>query len=249
MYIPVSDLKMFWQVAPKSVLHVGAHKAEECEQYEENGWIGEGNRRAIWVEAQKDLAWNLRQALPQERHIVENFAVWHTDDVSITLNIASSSQSSSILDFDEHRLKYPTIEMIGREIVTTKRLDTIIKESGLEPDFLNLDIQGAELIAIQSLGASIANIRWIYTEVNFTQLYAQNALIHEIDEYLQFYGFRRVVTHRVPGAGWGDALYIRRGIRRGGSKGIFKGWQIKFSNLYSEKKIELRNFVKNVLDQ
>jgi hypothetical protein len=46
----------------------------------------------------------------------------------------------------------------------------------------------------------------------------------DIDNYLALYGFKRIATHWLTGAGWGDALYIREGI-------ILK--KLKFMNQYS----------------
>lgn len=242
MYISVKLLDKVWKVAPQSILHVGAHHAEEYEEYKKHDWIGVGKRKAIWVEAQKNLALTLSNRLPEDRNWISNYAVWHTDSLEINLNIASNSQSSSLFDFEKHLLKYPNIQMIGTERVITRRLDSILNDSGLDPDFLNLDIQGAELVAIKSLGEKVSNFKWIYTEVNFTSLYKQTPLIHEIDEYLSLHGFKRVVTYRVAGAGWGDALYIREGINFGGMNARFAAWNIRARNNMQYVNIILRQF-------
>ena len=216
MYISVKLLTKVWKINPQSIIHVGAHNAEEYDEYERYNWIGTDNRRAIWVEAQKNLALNLRKRLPVDRNIISNFAVWHTDFLKLDLNIASSSQSSSLFDFDEHLIEYPMIQMISTEEVSTRRLDSIINESHLNPDFLNLDVQGAELVALQSLGDKIKKFKWIYTEVNFKSLYKNTPLVGDLDEYLSTHEFKRIATYRVSDAGWGDALYIKKGNYSGG---------------------------------
>jgi FkbM family methyltransferase len=249
MYISVSKLKNVWKVSPEAILHVGAHQAEEYEDYLRHGWIGGGAKRAIWVEAQSGLSKLLREKLPLDMNEVLNFAIWHEDSLQMDLNIASNSQSSSLFEFEDHTERYPTIKMIGTETVTTRRLDSILNSSETRPDFLNLDIQGAELIALQSLGAKIDNFKWVYTEVNFTNLYAKNPLIGEIDRYLQNFNFKRVVTHRVPDAGWGDALYIRRGVENGGLKAKVAAAQIHLIYLYAVSINFLKQTIKNSLFQ
>ena len=46
MYITVSELSKYWNIAPTGVLHVGAHLGEEASDYEKFGWAP-----VIWVEA------------------------------------------------------------------------------------------------------------------------------------------------------------------------------------------------------
>ena len=74
-------------------------------------------------------------------------------------------------------------------------------------NFLNLDIQGAELLALKGFGDLLVGIDYIYTEVNETDIYKDCALIGEIDQYLS--DFERVETAMTEFK-WGDALYRRK---------------------------------------
>ena len=38
--------------------------------------------------------------------------------------------------------------------------------------------------------------------------------VQDIDNYLRSYGFKRIATYWLPGAGWGDALYVKKGITK-----------------------------------
>ena len=49
---------------------------------------------------------------------------------------------------------------------------------------------------------------YVYSEVNFEDVYLGCANISEIDSYLAKYNFRRVATINT-GCGWGDALYAK----------------------------------------
>jgi len=212
MYITVKNLSTLWRVNPSSIMHVGAHLAEEYQEYKDQNWIDKFSKRAIWVEAQPDLASKLQESLDKSENLVYNFAVWEENGKSLEFNIANNSQSSSLFELSKHAEIYPQIKYVERIMVETVRLETLLGMTELEPDFLNLDIQGAELIALKSLGSRIDNFKWIYTEVNYEELYAGCALISEMDSYLEVHQFKRVFAVRRPHANWGDALYIRRDL-------------------------------------
>ena len=65
MLIPVEILSRVWKIKPSGVLHVGAHEAEELEDYEEFQW---GN--VTWGEAQPNKAKALKERLVNSRHSV-----------------------------------------------------------------------------------------------------------------------------------------------------------------------------------
>ncbi len=212
MYITASELSKFWKVNPGSILHVGAHRGEEHKEYKDQSWVGPHHRKAIWVEAQPKLANQLKRTLDPNENLIFNYAVWDQDDCELTFNISNNSQSSSLLQLAKHKQIYPEVEYVESIKVSTIRLDTLLSGTTLKPDFLNLDIQGSELTALKSLGQQISGFKWIYTEVNFEELYEDSGLIFQIDSYLKDRNYRRVFTVRRAGAGWGDALYIRNDI-------------------------------------
>ena len=203
MFLPVSELQSDWNVSANGVLHVGAHEGEEANQYEGACWTP-----VTWIEAQPDLAKNLQSKLNPRVHKVINAAVFDQNDVEISLHISSNSQSSSLLQFGTHKLDYPEITMIKSLTVTTKRIDALIDKANM-PNFINLDIQGVELKALEGLGALIASVKYIYTEVNRLNVYENCANIHEVDYFLKLQGFKRATTRWQWLEGWGDALYVR----------------------------------------
>lgn len=203
MFIPVSELQSDWNVSANGVLHVGAHEGEEADQYEGACWTP-----VTWIEAQPDLAKNLQSKLNPWVHKVINAAVFDQNDVEILLHISSNSQSSSLLQFGTHKLDYPEITMVESITVTTKRIDALIDKANM-PNFINLDIQGVELKALESLGELIASVKYIYTEVNRLNVYENCANINDIDYFLKLQGFKRATTRWQWLEGWGDALYLR----------------------------------------
>jgi valyl-tRNA synthetase len=96
--------------------------------------------------------------------------------------------------------------------VKSSRIDTLIKENSIniqDYDFVNIDIQGAELLALKGFGDCLRSVKYIYTEVNTNFLYKDCALVSQIDEYLEKYEFKRVATAMTKYE-WGDALYIKQ---------------------------------------
>ncbi len=212
MYIPVGVMEKYWGIHPNSIIHVGAHLAEEHFEYKKFNWIGTESRKAIWVEAQTRLVDTLKHTLDQEENLIYNFAIWSEDKKEVSLNISNNTQSSSLFKLSKHKQIYPEIEFVETITIPTIRLDTLLELDGLSPDFINLDIQGAELIALKSLGDKIFDFKWIYTEVNYEELYEGCSLISEIDDFLKVKKFKRVFAVKRAGAGWGDALYIRKDL-------------------------------------
>jgi hypothetical protein len=135
------------------------------------------------------------------------------DDELLSFNISSNSQSSSLLNFGTHSINHPEVLVSERVNVKTKKLETILQGKDV-PDFINLDIQGVELRALKSLGDLINQVEVIYTEVNKRQVYENCDLIQDVDGYLKKYGFRRIDTRWKIEAGWGDALYVNKKIKR-----------------------------------
>ena len=86
----------------------------------------------------------------------------------------------------------------------------IICKYDIDYNFLNLDIQGAELKALKGMEEYLDKVDYIYTEVNEDYVYKGCALVSELDEFLGKYGFTRVETSWAGNCKWGDAFYIKK---------------------------------------
>lgn len=208
MLISVEELVRNWAIRPSGVVHVGAHLGEEANAYISFNWVP-----VFWLEAQPELAKQLRERLPSQEHKVIQAAVWNVNDSVLNLHLASNSQSSSLLEFGSHSTDYPDITYTDVFPVLTKRLDALITPKEM-PNFINIDIQGVEMQAIEGLGDLIENLDYIFVEVNRREVYVNCTKVWELDEYLMRRDFKRVVTRWYFKQGWGDALYVRNTKRK-----------------------------------
>ena len=112
-------------------------------------------------------------------------------------------------------------ELVNVEGIQTETLDHYCQESGLWPDFLSMDIQGAEFEVLKGGGQALSRLLGIVTEVEFRQIYRGQALFADIAAHLAAQGFQ-FITLYVPQY-WklrpgdtlkvltvGEALFLRR---------------------------------------
>ena len=201
MLFPLSVCVQTYGVKITGVLHVGAHAGEENDSY-----LAEGVQQSsiYWVEAIPELCTALSKRLPNVIQGVVSDAVG-----PVEFKITNNFQSSSILDLKTHLVEHPHVHVIKTVTATTVQLDTLVEQHAIKADFLNMDIQGAELKCLKGFERNLGMINAIYAEVNEKELYAGCALLPEMDSWLSERGFVRVHTHMTP-HGWGDALYVRR---------------------------------------
>jgi FkbM family methyltransferase len=198
-------MKKRFNVNPKRVLHGGAHMAEELESYAECEFSPGGT---VWVEANPVLANELSARLEASNNVVMHVALWSKSDLVMDFHETSNSQSASLLKLGTHSDNFPDIVQTGTISVKTKRIDELPCDlSGV--DFINLDIQGAELEAIKGAERILGQIKWIYTEVNKAEVYVGCAKVWEIDEYLKTFGYSRIATRWSFQDDFGDALYSK----------------------------------------
>jgi hypothetical protein len=112
------------------------------------------------------------------------------------------------LEFGSHKKSYPDITTKGQVKLKTVRLDKFCQNKMEGINFVNLDIQGAELMALRGMGNLLDNVDYIYLEVNLIHVYKGGTRLHQLDYFLGKKGFLRVEM-KMTKAHWGDAFYIK----------------------------------------
>jgi FkbM family methyltransferase len=203
MLIPLHQIIQKYNVQIKGILHVGAHECEELSDYER--YIP--RNKILWVEAMPDKVDISKSRYPNL--LIENAVVSDVEEI-VKFNISNNGQSSSMLEFGLHSTFHPHVHYVNSFEAQTKLLKNIICNYDINYNFLNLDIQGAELKALKGMEEYLPKVDYIYTEVNCDYVYKGCAIVTEIDEYLKKFGLHRVETRWWQDCKWGDAFYIRK---------------------------------------
>ena len=202
MLIPLHALVQKYNIIFKGVLHVGAHECEELTDYE----TYLQRNKILWIEAMSN---KVEQCKQMYTGLLIREAIVSDTVEKVKFNISNNGQSSSILEFGLHKYFHPDVHYIDHIEGETQLLKNIICDYDIEYNFLNFDIQGAELKALKGMESYLDKVNYLYTEVNSDYVYKDCALIGELDEYLLKFGLRRVETQWCEDYRWGDAFYIR----------------------------------------
>ena len=206
MLIPFNNLILTTPV--KGVIHVGAHECEERDGYLSNFNLDDS--KIIWIDAIAEKVHLMKSTIPGL--IIFNECISDKDYEDVSFMVTNNYQSSSMLNFKTHAVEHSHVVETHRLKLKTKTMNTLFAENDLNPqnyNFLNLDIQGAELLALKGASNILPHIDYIYSEINVKELYENCVLINELDHFLHQNGFKRIQTEMTY-HGWGDAFYVRK---------------------------------------
>lgn len=207
MLIDLKYLCNKYNFIPNGIIHIGAHLGEEHTVYSQLG-INE----VVWIEANPDIFRNLVHRLGSiSTYKFINSLISDIDNKEFVFKITNNGESSSILDLETHKIEHPHIHVTNEITLKSMTIDSILELNNISNniEFMNLDIQGAELLALKGSSKLLDQVKYIYSEVNEKYLYKDCALINEIDDFLTQYNFERVET-KMLSHGWGDAFYIKK---------------------------------------
>ena len=193
-------------IPEKGILHVGAHMCEERALYNS---INVGDNDILWIEAIRETVTYVK-TVNDNINIIQS-VITDKDDEELSFMITNNKESSSIFNFGTHAIEHPQIFEIERRQLKSITLNTLFERNNISYDrydFINIDIQGAELKALKGAMCILPHIKAIYAEVNEKMLYEGAGLLPELDEYLATFNFTRVIINMTQ-HGWGDALYIK----------------------------------------
>jgi FkbM family methyltransferase len=209
MLIPFSEIFHKFKVHITGILHIGAHLLEERTDYLQ--FLKEDN--IYWVEANPIICDRAKSLFKNAK--IYNTAISDTNNEFIDLIVTNNGQSSSVLELKNHLNYYPYIKEIGRMSVKNTTLSEFVTKIPRDVNFLNMDIQGAELLALKG-GLDVLNrFDYIYLEVNTEELYKGCGMLNEIKELLGqvrdgFYFELKDI--KMLKENWGDALFVKRSV-------------------------------------
>ena len=204
MLMRLDKLVKKYEIEPKGLLHLGAHEGEEAFEYDLLGF-----KPVVWVEADPDTFKRMNKHVS---HYDENFAICalisDVGGVKTKFNIANNGQSSSMLELGTHKREHPEVHYEGSVQMVTRTVDDLgVDFRGF--NFLNMDLQGAEGLAVKGAKRFLAHTDYIMSEINKRELYKGCVLVDELDALLP--DFERVETMWTR-HGWGDAFYVRKSL-------------------------------------
>lgn len=210
----------------KSVLHLGAYTGEELPIY-----ASIGVTKIVWVEANpeiyKELTYNIGSAkskYPNIENIMFNSLLSDKNDIETDFHLYYWQDNRGMSSIYEK-----VSGSCGKEDAETNKklyykgtlklnsitVDTLLERNGIdfEFDFLNMDLQGAELAVSKGATKVLEKVKYINTEMTlFSHDYDGGAYYTELHSYLKEFGFVDV-GHDLSGDGsWGDAFLIKEGL-------------------------------------
>lgn len=197
---------------PNGVIHVGANIGQEA-----TGYATLNNNTYVYIEPIPEVYETLvrrLETLPKtSKHIPIKALISDTNDTEILFNIASNNgQSSSIFELGKHGILHPNIQYERSIKLTTKTLDSLIKEKFESEAFemLVMDTQGAELKVLLGATTLLQNsIKYIYAEVSEDPLYDGGCTFEQVTSFLKLFNFA-LKNLKLNARGWGNALYTKK---------------------------------------
>lgn len=219
MMISFPMLVQKYGIKTKGVVHVGAHWAEEHEEY-----LAQGIEYFIYIEPCEKAFRVLHEKFHDDENVIRiqracsdytGKAIMYTGD-----NTINHGQSNSLLRPDKHLQLHPEVAFDGEEEVTVDTLSNLISKLN-PPKFggvawfrnfklLVMDTQGTEGRVIRGANVILGYFDYVYTEINFDSVYENCTRAEELD--LLLHDFERVETGVKVGGMWSDALYIRKSL-------------------------------------
>lgn len=173
------------------------------------------NAKIISVEANPNQIEIIKSNIKDYQNIqIFNFGA-SDEDTELDFNVSSTVNvgNSSFLKPNGAYNNYESMAFHTPIKVKTKRLDNFLKEQQIpQIDILFMDIQGFEGKAVQGLGDYIRNVKILYSEITYKEMYKDQILFDKFDYYMLNKGFHCIYRDYKHGDFWGDSIYLNSNI-------------------------------------
>jgi len=207
------------EITNRGIIHIGAHEGEEVEQY-----LAQGFQKVVLIEANPHWFEILLRKFGDDARIkIFNYAICDRNgviDLHIHTSRSGSTEPASILPMKRFKEIVRTLHTPNTVPVPAITLDGLFETHDLDPgeyNFINIDIQGAELLAFRGASKALAAADVVISEVNLLEMYEGGPLEEEIVKFLSQCGFEKkdVVYHTLYDESstfpaWGECLFVKR---------------------------------------
>lgn len=206
-------------IAKVGVVHIGADVGQEVEQY-----FNYGFENIILIEANPECYKILVSKFGNDPRIrIFNYAVCDrqgTVDFHIHTSRSGSTEPASILPMKRFKEIVKTLHTTKTIQVPAITLDLMFEKHQIAftaYNFLNIDIQGAELLALRCAQKFLSSIDVVVSEVNVVEMYEDGAVEGDVVKFLNQQGFdkKHAIYHTLYDESstfpaWGERLFIKR---------------------------------------
>lgn len=114
------------------------------------------------------------------------------DSSDTQINVSASNDSSSLLEITDLQVEiFPGTQKESIETIAVRPLKNYIEKFKRNQNtLLKIDVQGYELEVLQASACYLSEVRWVYVEASFKELYKDQAFAHEVITFLSSYNFR-----------------------------------------------------------
>jgi len=198
-------------ITPRGIISIGAYDGKTLKRLNLPNTV-----KTLLIDANPTAVERLQENFGDRPNIQVVQAAIANHNGTVTLHLTSLESSSSILPWQQYSKIYPNIKETQQLTLPSRTLDTLLRELHLcTTDFniLILDIQGAELLALEGATQLLNTLDAIYTTVHYQELFKGGALAEQVDRFLTDYQFQRVADETPYHPAWGEAFYVRQTVR------------------------------------
>lgn len=195
------------------VVHVGANTGQERDLYSTHGLS------VVWVEPIPEVFTQLKsniQGFKNQR--AYQALVTDVDDREYDFHIADNhGESSSILDFKQHKDIWPSVDYTTTVHLKSITLATLFERERVDPSkyqALIMDTQGSELLVLHGSLPILNNFKFIKTEVPDFESYEGCCQLSDINDFMIEHGYkefcRNKFASRAEGGSYFDIVYKKQ---------------------------------------
>lgn len=228
-----------FNIRESPVLHLGAHYAEERDDY-----LVSKFEPVLWVEAIPEIYLKAKELLSEyEKQDILNAVLSHKDNEVLPFYFTGEeNSSSSILKPYLIQASHPNTKINKTEYFMTTTLDTLLARNNYLQEnniFMVLDLQGAEKKILDGASETLNFTNFILAEVSIRSLYRKSVMFNDLKSYLLRKNFEFLIAEINYTTGWGEALFYNRNF--------FNFAHHKPETVFTNKKVFLGTLIRIVV--